>query len=140
MCTIFVWCIDSVMPKIRASSISEYLRRRVKVSSTVTNHPSSTFSLPYESIDTSPTSLQRHRYTQQQLLKPIIDRFNTRGRTNLKGRTIYNAFDCLLLEHQGHTFRLRLMHTSHRKFPKETLHPSTRSLVSRLLLSARSGC
>ena len=120
LCTIFVWYIDSVMPKIRASIISEHLHpgRRVKVSRTVANHSSSTLSLPsittftkqfYGSIDgpnQSPTSLQKHRYTQQPLLKPNVDRFNTRG------RTIYNAFDCLSLELQGHSSRLRLLHTS----------------------------
>ena len=104
------------MPKIRASSLSKDIRRRLKVSSTVSNHSSSTLFLPSTAISTkqkfgsidapnqSPTSLQKHRYTQPPLLKPNIDRFNTRG------RTIYNAFDCLSLEHQG---RLRLTHTSH---------------------------
>ena len=135
LCTIFVWYIDSVMPKIRPSIFSEHLRRRVKVSSTVANHSSSTLSLPsittstkqfYGSNDApnqSPISLQKHRYTQQRLLKPHVDRFNTRG------RTIYNAFDCLSLEHQGHSSRLRLMNASHRRnahgkrkaLPKETL-------------------
>ena len=135
LCTIFVWYIDSAMPKIRANIIPEHLRRRVNVLSTVANHSSSTSSLPtltkqfYGSIDApyqSLTSLQKHRYapySQQPLLKPNVDRFNTRG------RTIYNAFDCRSLEHQGHSSRLRLMHTSHRRnahgkrkaLPKETL-------------------
>ena len=117
------------MPKIRASLISDHLRRRVKASSTMANHSSSTLSFPsittftkQRSIDASDqsTTLQKHRYTQQPLLKPNVDRFNT------KGRTIYNAFDCLSLEHQGHSSRL---HTSHRKnahgkrkdLPKETI-------------------
>ena len=121
------------MPKIKASLIPDH--RRLQVSSRVTNHSSSTLSLPYiitftkqyygsiDSPNQSLTSLQKHRYTQQPLLKPNVDRFNTRG------RTIYNAFDCLSLEHQGHSSRLQLMHTSHRRdtygkrtaLPKETL-------------------
>lgn len=116
------------MPKIRASIISG----RIKVSSTVSNHSSSTLSLPsiatfakqfYGTPKQSPTSLQKHKYTpcsQQQLLKPNVDRFNTRG------RTIYN---CHSLEHQDHSSRLRLIHTFHRRnaygkrkdLPKETL-------------------
>jgi hypothetical protein len=121
------------MPKIRASLNSDH--RRLQVSRRVANHSSSTLSLPsiltftkrfYGSIDSpnqSLTSLQKHGYTQQPLLKPNVDRFNIRG------RTIYNAFDCLSLEHQGHSSRLRLMHTSHRRnahgkrkaLPKEML-------------------
>jgi hypothetical protein len=123
------------MPKIRASIFSEHVCRRVQISSRVAAHSSSALSLPsitsftkqsYGCVDApnqSPTSLQKHRYTQQPLLKPNVDRFNTRG------RTIYNAFDCLSLEHQGHSSRLRLTHTSHRRnahgkrkvLPKETL-------------------
>ena len=118
------------MPKTRAR-ISEHLRRRVKVSSTVTNQSSSTLSLPsittftkqfYGSINAPnqyPPSLQRRRYTQQPLLKTNADRFNSRG------RTIYNAFDCLSMEHQGQSSRLRLMHTSHRNIPKGALSLSS---------------
>ena len=120
------------MPKIRTSIISEHLRRRVKVLSAVASLPSiPTFTTQfYGCTDVpnqpptaiSPTDVpQKHRYTsysQQPLLKPNVDRFNTRG------RTIYNAFDCLSLEHPPR------LHASHRKnrsgkrrkaLPKETL-------------------
>ena len=126
LCTIFVCYIGSVMPKIRASSISEHSRRRVKVSSAVTNHSSSTLSLPSittftkrfcESIEApnqSPTSHhQRHRYSQLPLMKPNVDRFNTRG------RTIYNAFDCLSPEHSR--LHRKLAHDKGKALPKETL-------------------
>lgn len=115
----------SVMPKIRTSIISEHLRRRVKVLRTLPANPS--FILPLSSVATftkqysnapptatSPNdpSLQKRRRTshsRQPLLKPNVDRFNTRG------RTIYNASDCFSSELQGYPSRLRLMHASHRR-------------------------
>jgi len=49
-------------------------------------------------------------------MKPNVDRFNTRG------RTIYNAFDCLSPEHPRlHTSHRKLAHDKGKDLPKETL-------------------